>query len=136
MLGAVEVTGSLSIVAVIVFVPAVVAVNVAVYVPSLLSVTGPNVPMVVPVPRAKVTVEPPVVKAVPVASRAVSVTVLVPPTAADEGAAATDDCVGSTGPGAGPAVTVTVGAWLVTAWPPIVAVIVLLPAVVAVNVAV
>ena len=57
-------------------------------------------------------------------------------TATDAGSTATVDWAGLIEPGAGPAVTVTVGAVVVTAWPPIVAVIVLDPAVFVVRLAV
>ena len=81
--------------------------------PSPLSVTAANVPWAVPFPSPKVTVEPPVVNAVPAESRAVNVTVAVPLTAMEAGATATVDWAGSAGPG--PAVTVMVGAVEVTA---------------------
>src|SRR5262245_58321847 len=79
IVGAVVVTGWPSIVAVTVFVPAVVPVNTAVYVPSPLSVTVPNVPCAVPAPRPNVTVEPPTVTGLPLESLVVSVTVVVDP---------------------------------------------------------
>src|SRR6185436_3639462 len=90
----------------------------------------------VPVPNPKVTVAPPAVSAVPFASRAVRVTVEVPPTGTEAGEAATVDRAVLMGPGAAAVVTVIVGAVEVTGWPPIVAVMVFGPAVVAVNVAV
>jgi hypothetical protein len=132
VIGAVDVTAWPPIVAAMVLLPAVLAVNVAVYVPSLLSVTFPIVPTVGPVPRTKATVAPPVVSGVPLASFAVRVTVLVPPIATEAGEAVTVDCVGSAGPAAA---AMVMGAVEVTAWVLSVAVIVLLPAVVAVNVA-
>jgi hypothetical protein len=75
-----------------------------------------------------------VVSWVPLVSRAVNVTVLAPPLAIEAGAAATDDWPGSAAPAA--AVTVMVGAVEVTACPPIVAVIVFVPAALAVRTAV
>ena len=76
--GAVEVTAVPPIVALMVFVPAVVLVNVAVYVPSLLSVTVPKVPWPpLVLPGAKVTVRPPEASWLPSASSACSVTVIV-----------------------------------------------------------
>jgi hypothetical protein len=60
--------------------PAVVAVNVAVYVPLALSVTEPIVPSLVPEPFVNVTIKPPVVFALPAASRVRSVSVAVAPT--------------------------------------------------------
>src|SRR5262245_51132162 len=134
--GAVEVTGCPPIAAVMVLVPAVVPVNVAVYVPSALSVTVENVPWPVPVPSPNATVAPPVVRAVPLASRAVRVTVLVPPTATEAGEMATVDRELLIGPGAAAALHVALPIFEVTGCPPIVAVMVLVPAVVPVNVAV
>src|SRR5262249_31948309 len=113
--------------------PAVVPVNVAVYVPFPLSVTPLNVPCPVPPPRANATVRPPVVSWVPAAFRAVRVTVAVLPTGTDDGALATVDCPRSA---VVDEVTVMVGAVVVTAVPFMVAVMVLAPAVVPVNVAV
>ena len=109
-----------------------VAVNVAVYVPSLLSVTVPIVPSAVPLPSANRTVEPPVVSELPAASFAVSVIVAVPAFATDVGAMLTSDCDRLADPG----VTVMFAGAEVSACALIVAAIVFVPAMVPVNVAV
>ncbi len=100
--------------------------------PSPLSVTLLNVPLAVPAPRLNTTVEPPVVSWLPLASLAVSVTVVVPFNSIDAGEIETLDCERSTGPG----VTVMVGAVDVRAEPLMVAMMVLVPAIVPVKVAV
>ena len=99
--------------------------------PSPLSVTVPNVPWAVPLPRPNTIVAPPMVSCTPLASLAVRVAVAVPLTAMEVGETATVDWAGSAGP-----TTVTLGAGVVTAWLFSVAVIVLVPAVVPVKVAV
>ena len=101
MVGAPVVTAWLFNMAVMVLVPATVAENVAVYVPSPLSVTAENVPWAVPLPSPNVTIAPPVVSGVPPAFRAVRVTVTVPPTATDVGLMETVDVAGLAGPVAG-----------------------------------
>src|SRR5207248_1742898 len=121
------------IVAVIVLAPAIVPVNVAVWVASWWLGTAASVRWPpVGLPSAKATVKPPTVSLLPAASRACSVTVTpLPDTSlADESEA--NDVVRSTGPG----VTAIAGAVEVTDCPPIVAVIELAPAIVPVNVAV
>src|SRR5262249_46728244 len=128
----VDVRATLSIVAVTVLVPTVVPVKVEVYVPSPWSVTVPNVPCAVPLPRLKTIAEPPVVNCVPLESLAVNVTVEVPPRAIGEGFKETVDCAGSAVAGV---VTVIVGGVDVSAVLSIVALTVLVPAVVPVNTA-
>src|SRR5258705_5583932 len=79
IVGNVDVTETAPIVAPIVDgVPAVTAVNVAVYVPLPLSVVDPIVPALVPPEIVNATVAPPVVSALPAASRACKVSVAVP----------------------------------------------------------
>jgi hypothetical protein len=125
--GAVEVTAEPSIVAVIELLPAIVPVNVAVYVPLSLSVTGPIVPWPpLVLPSAKSTFSPPVVSLLPAASSACNVIVEVLPDAMLPEDNVTTELAKLTGPG----VTVIEGAVEVTAEPPIVALIVLLPAIV------
>jgi hypothetical protein len=81
MVGAVLVTATLPMLAPMLrALPAVVAVNVAVYVPLAWSVTKPIVPSLVPEPFVNVTTKPPVVFALPAASRVRSVSVAVAPT--------------------------------------------------------
>lgn len=134
IVGAMEVTGEPPIVALVVrAVPAVVAVNDAVYVPFPLSVVAEIVPSLVPVPFVNTTVSPPPVSALLAASRAVSVSVAVVPdtTFADETVTVDRASV------AAPGVTVIVGGVDVTA--PALTVAPMLraePAVLAVNVAV
>ncbi len=99
--------------------------------PSPLSVTLLNVPLAVPAPRLKTTVEPPVGSWLPLASLAVSVTVVVSPDWMDAGFTETVDCDASAGP-----TTVMVGAVEVRAVPSMAAVMVLVPAMVPVKVAV
>ena len=100
--------------------------------PSLLSVTELNVPLLPPLPRPKPTVKPPLVCWFPAASLAVNVTVAVVPDTMLVEETDTMDWDRLTTPG----VTVIVGKVEVTALPPMVAVMVrALPAVVPVNVA-
>jgi hypothetical protein len=81
MVGRVEVTGAALIVApMVVAVPANTLVNVAVYVPSPLSVVPPIVPVLVPPLLPNTTVSPPAVRLLPAESRACSVSVTVPRT--------------------------------------------------------
>src|SRR5262249_50225571 len=136
IVGAVDVRAVPSIVAFTVLLPAVVpAVNVAVDRQSVVSGTGPDVPVGGPVPRLNTTADPHVINCAPAASRAVKVTVDARPVATDAGLSVTVDFDGSAVPEV-PDVTVIVGAVEVRAVPSIVALIVLLPAVVpAVNVA-
>ena len=120
MVGSVVVTAAPSIVALMVFaVPASTAVNVAVYVPSPLSVVDPSVPVLVPGPVVvNTTVLPPTVRLFPAASRACNVSVAVPPDSTVPLEVVTTDCAVLAGPG----ITFTVGDTVVTALPPIVAV--------------
>ena len=96
-----------------------------------MSVTAPKVPVAVPVPRLNTTVAPPVRSWAELASRAVSVTVEVPPVATDAGLSVTVDFDASAVP-----TTMIVGAVEVTACPLKVALMVLEPAVVPVKLAV
>ena len=91
--GSVEVTALPPIVAeTVVAVPAVVPVNVALYVPFPLSFTLPIVPLEVPPPVSeKATVSPPVVKSLPAPSFAWSVIVAVDPDAIVDGEIVTTD---------------------------------------------
>ena len=132
--GDAEVTGAASTVAPITRgEPAVVPVNVAVYVPSPLSFVTPIAPSLVPLPFGKSTVAPPAVIPFPAASRAVSVSVTVFPEASDGAETVTVLCARESAPG----ITVIVGNVLVTASPAIVAPIVrAVPATVPMNVAV
>ena len=121
IVGSVDVTAPPPMVAPIVrAVPAVLAVNVAVYAPFPLSEVAAIVPSLVPAPIVKTTESPPVVNTFPDPSRAVSVKVTVPPDWALAVDTDTSDWASDTGPG----VTVTVGKVDVTELPPIVAPIV------------
>jgi hypothetical protein len=76
--GIVLVTAPLLIVAVSVLaVPEVVPVKIAVYDPLLLSVTVPNVPLDVPLPKPNATVNPPPLSLLPLTSLAINVTNVV-----------------------------------------------------------
>lgn len=138
--GSVVVTAVPLIVAAIVrAVPAVPPVNVAVYVPFALSVTAPNVPVLVPGPASEKTiVAPPVVRLMPAASFAWSETVTPSPLTTVALPTVTMDDAAEIGPGppGGGAVTVILGSVVVTTVPPMVADTVRgVPAVVAVKVA-
>src|SRR5207247_541787 len=118
-------------VAEIVFPPVLVELNVAVKtpLPLVVPVAGLSVFPVPPV-AVKLTLAPPIV--LPLASRAVTVLVELPPPALPYAAhSRTVDCEADTGPG----VTVTPAVWVI-ATPLIVAAIVLLPVLVELNVAV
>src|SRR5262245_55540883 len=134
IVGRVDVTGTPPMVAVMVrAVPAVVAVNVAVYVPLPLSEKLVNVPLLVPAPGPNTTLAPPVVSRLPLASLAVSVTVVELLDCKLERPTETADCVTLAAPG----VTVMVGSAEVTGLPPMVAVMLrAVPAKTPVNVAV
>ena len=97
-----------------------------------LSITGLNDPVPLPAPKPKVTVRPPDVRWLPAASSACNVTVVVLPDATVPGDTLTNDFDKLTGP----VDTVMDGAVEVTSRPPIVDVIVLLPARIPVKVAV
>ena len=118
----------------VVAVPAVTPVKVAVYVPLLLSVTAEKVPVETPPLRVNATLAPPVLRALPAASLAVRVTVVVDPELTVAEATVTTDAEAEMVP----EVTVTVGKGeLVTARPVTVAAIeVAVPAVTPVKVAV
>src|SRR5207302_320443 len=133
MVGSTDVTGFPLIVApMVVAVPAAAPVNVAVYVPLLLSVVPPIVPVLVPPDRLNATVSPPVVRLFPAPSLAWSVSAAVAPDTTVPLDVATADVAGE----AAPAVTVIVGRTDVTALPPIVApMVVAVPVPVPVNVA-
>ena len=92
----------------------------------------PKVPPALPLPRAKFTVKPPPVSWLPLASRATRVTVADLPDATGDADTVIVDFDRLTAPGT----TVTGGSFEVTVLPPMVAVIVLLPAVIPVKVAV
>jgi hypothetical protein len=114
-------------------VPTSTPVKVAVYVPLLLSVTALNVPVLLPEASANATVAPPTVRFAPVASRAISVTVVVVPLCTLADPIVIVDVVGETTA----LLTVMLGAAVVTAVPPMVAPIDrAVPAVLAVKVAV
>ena len=88
IVGEAEVTALPPIVAeTVLAVPAVVPVNVALYVPFPLSVTFPNVPPEVPPPDSKNTIaSPPVVRLFPAPSFAWSVIIAADPDLIDDGA--------------------------------------------------
>jgi len=90
--GSVEVTAWPPIVAVIVLLPALVPVKVAVYVPLPLSVAGTGLNVPLPVLKPKATFKPPLSSWLPLASRAVRVTVAVPPKAIGDGDTVIVDC--------------------------------------------
>ena len=77
--GSFEVTGCPPIVAVIVILPATVAVNVAVYVPFPSAVSWSKVPWAVPFPRPNTGTQPASSRLLPLASRSVRVTVICAP---------------------------------------------------------
>ena len=93
VVGKVEVTELPPIVAeTVLAVPAIVPVNVALYVPLPLSVTLPIIPLEVPPPvNEKATVSPPVVRSFPIASRPRSVIVAVDPDPTVDGETETID---------------------------------------------
>ena len=92
-----------------------------------------NVPVLVPPELLNTTVEPPVVRAFPAASRAVSVAVIEEPDATVAAESVIEEFASEIAPG----VTVTVGRVLVIALPPMMAPIdVAVPATAPVNVAV
>ncbi len=93
--------------------------------------TALKVPLALPAPRLKTTVKPPTGSWLPLASLAVSVTVVVPFTWIDAGENDTTDCDASAAP-----TTVIVGAVAVRVTPLMEATMVLVPAVVPVKVAV
>ena len=78
IVGSVETTGEPLIVASIVLLPSALAVNVAVYVPLLLSVAELIVPCALPSPSLKTTFSPPVVIVLPGLHPACSVIVVFP----------------------------------------------------------
>jgi len=100
-------------------VPAVIAVNVAVYVPLPWSVAGDGaiVPALDPPETVNATVAPPALSALPAASRACKVSVAVPPAPMVAADAETSDVAAEITPG----VTVTVGRVVATGAPSIVA---------------
>jgi hypothetical protein len=119
--GSVVVTATPPIVAPIVLaVPATTPENVAVYVPFVLSVVAPIVPVLVPPEAEKTTVEPPMDRLLPNASFACSVSV----TALPDATVPLDTLTTDPAVEIGPTVTWTVGSVEVTATPPIVAPIV------------
>src|SRR5205807_3843326 len=132
MVGSTDVTGFPLIVApMVVAVPAAAPVNVAVYVPLLLSVVPPIVPVLVPPDRLNATVSPPVVRLFPAPSLAWSVSVAVAPDTTVPLDVVTEIGRASCREG----VTVMVGSAAVTGLPPMVALIVVaVPAVPPVNV--
>lgn len=114
-------------------VPATLPVKVAVYVPLLLSVTLPMLPVEVPPDVEKATVKPPEVSELPAASLDVSVRVELAPEATFELLTLTRDCAKDIVPG----VTLMVGKVVVTAAALIVApIVVAVPATLPVKVAV
>jgi hypothetical protein len=116
-------------------VPARIPVKLAVYVPFALSVVAPTVPVLVPPEAENTTVDPPVLRLLPAASLACSVSVTALPDATVPLDTLTTDPVAAVE--IAPGVTVTVGSVVVTATPPIVAPIVLaLPAKTPVKIAV
>ena len=104
---------------IVIGVPASIPVNVAVYVPSPLSVVLPIVPVLAPSPVEvlKATVSPVVFRLRPAASLAWSVSMAVEPDATVDLEVVTEDWAAET-------VTVIVGCAVVTGVPPIVALIV------------
>src|SRR5437773_2452230 len=102
---------------IVVAAPAVPPVNVAVYVPLLLSVVPPIVPVLVPPDRVNTTVSPPAVRLFPAPSLACSVSVAVAPETTVLLDVVTVDALRDAEPG----VTVIVGRADVPALPPIVA---------------
>jgi hypothetical protein len=120
--GSVVVTAVPPIVAPIVrAVPATIPVKLAVYVPFALSVVAPTVPVLVPPEAVNTTVAPPVLRLLPAASFACSVSV----TALPDATVGADTLTTDPAVEIGPTVTWTVGSAVVTATPPIVAPIVL-----------
>jgi hypothetical protein len=118
--GKVLVTATPPIVAPIVrAVPATIPVKLAVYVPFVLSVVAPTVPVLVPPEAVNTTVDPPVLRLLPAASFACSVSVTALPDATVPLDTLTTDPVAAVE--IAPTVTWTVGSVLVTATPPIVA---------------
>src|SRR5438270_11121916 len=118
MVGSTDVTGFPLIVApMVVAVPAAAPVNVAVYVPLLLSVVPPIVPVLVPPDWLNTTVSPPVVRLFPAPSLACSVSVAVAPDTTVLLDVVTVDALGDADPG----VTVTVGRAARAAPPPMAA---------------
>src|SRR5258706_9382877 len=120
IVGSVDVTGVAPMVApILAGVPAVTAVNVAVYVPLPLSVAGDGaiVPALDPPETVNATVAPPVVRALPAASRACKVRVAVPPAPMVAADTETSDVTAEITPG----VTVTLGTVVATGPPSIVA---------------
>ena len=132
--GKVEVIATPPIVPVIVVaVPETTPVKVAEYVPFVLSVVPLTVPVEVPPVREKTTVDPPVDKLFPAASRACKVMLMEFP----EETVADDKLINEVAVEIVPGVTVIVGSVVVTAVPPMVApMVVAVPASTPVNVAV
>jgi hypothetical protein len=116
--GMVLVTATPPIVApMVVALPATIPVKLPVYVPFPLSVVTPTVPVLVPPENEKTTVSEPVVRLLPAASFACSVSV----TASPDATVAFDTLTTDPAVEIAPTVTWTVGSVLVTATPPIVA---------------
>jgi hypothetical protein len=132
--GSVVVTATPPIVAPTVLgVPARTPVKLAVYVPFALSVVAPIVPVLVPPAAVNTTVDPPVLRSLPAASVACSVSVTALPDTTVGADTLTADRVVEIGP----TVTWTVGSVVVTATPPIVAaMVVAVPATIPVKLAV